>query len=84
MGVLRDKMSYKELLEEIEKIKFDAQAIKTATDYNDEYIKHGSKCDSSDRRAFRLFYVKEAEKIIINENKARILELASKLILEEN
>lgn len=65
--------------EEIKKIKSDVEALKTATWYTDSYIMHDSACDSSSRCATRMHFVKEAQKVMINKHRKKILELASQL-----
>jgi len=57
-----------------------AESIETATDYNDNHLKWGSSCDSSDKAQFRVAWVKKAEKEFLKKHKKQILKNAAEMI----
>jgi hypothetical protein len=78
MATLREKY-----LQEVELTKQDASQIATASEYTENYLMHGTSCDSSNRSGIRMRYIKRAESLILTKYKKEIIELASKLCLAE-
>jgi len=68
---------------EAELYKQDAEFIKTATNYDQTRLYHGSAADSSERSAVRMQFVNIAEQRFINEHVKDILELAAQICIEE-
>ena len=66
-------------MKELENIESDAVFIETASDYTNEYLRHGSACDSSNRSKIRIAFVKQAEREIIAEYRDKILIRAAGL-----
>lgn len=80
-------VNYMTLTEEYEKKvelqKKHAESIRTATDYTNSYIRHGTHCDSSDHAEYKMKYVKEAEKEFLEKHKKEILERAAEKCLND-
>jgi len=57
----------------------DAGQIENASGYTNSYLKHGSACDGSARASVRMEWVRQAERVFLEEYEKDILKLAAKL-----
>jgi hypothetical protein len=67
----------------IKDVRGDIEAIRTATGYNSEYLKHGSACDSSSSRERRMDVVLKAERDFVLDHQREILEIAARRLEDE-